>query len=152
MKRLTKLTLIVTSAVILVGSFTACQHHRDPEQRAEWIVEKVTNKLELDDVQQNNLKSLSDEMLNVRKAMKQQADEKHEQLQSMLEQPTIDQSQLLSIIQTHNQLINEHAPQVVSAIADFYNSLKPEQQAEIREFMQEHRDHHDHWGHHGKFY
>ena len=80
MKRITKFVIIGTGALLLVGTFTACHRHREPEQRAEWMMEKVSKELKLDTAQQEKLKTLSDEMLAVRKAMRQEFGTDREQV------------------------------------------------------------------------
>ncbi len=151
MKRITKISLIVAGAVLVVSSFSGCAHFRSPENRAQWMVEKVTDKLELTEPQQSKLQTLSDEMLSTRKTMKQQFGETREQMVTLFDQPTLDQDRALTIVQTHTQLVDERAAVVVAAFADFYDVLNSEQQTKIREFMQEHDDHRSHWGYRGFF-
>ena len=139
MKRVTKISLVIVSTLLLVGAFSACRHHHDPEDRAQWMQDKVTKKLELNDTQQLKLKQLSDEMMAARMAMKQQFGDSREQLLVLIEQPTLDQQQIFNLIQSHTQAFNETAPGIVAALGDFYDDLNAEQQAQIREFMQEHR-------------
>ena len=150
MKRITKFTLLGIGALIVVGSFAACSHYRGPEQRAQWMVEKVTNELELNEVQQTKLKRLSDEMMDARKRFKQQFEGSHEQLLALFEQPTLDQNKMLTLVQSHTQAINDGAPGIIASMSEFYDDLTTEQQAEIREFMQEHRDEGHRWGHNNR--
>lgn len=145
MKRITKFAIIGTGALLLVGSFTACHRHREPEQRAEWMMEKVSKELKLDQAQQEKLKTLSDEMLAVRKAMKKEFGNGREQLLALIDQPKLDQAKVLGMIQSHTQTINQRAPKIVAAMGDFYDSLSPEQQTEVRQFVKEHHEHHGHW-------
>ncbi len=147
MKRLTKLALIGAAALVVVGSISACGHHRDPEQRAQWMVQKVTKKLELNDAQQAKLKALSDEMLNARKAMKQEFKDDREQVLALLDQRQMDQDKMLGMTQSHTQTVNAQAPKIVAAMAGFYDSLTLEQQAKIRTFVAENHGHGP-WGHH----
>lgn len=140
MKRITKISLVVVGTLVLVGAFSACRHHHDPEERAQWMQNKVTKKLELNDTQQLQLKQVSDEMMDARQSMKQQFGDSREQLLGLFEQPTLDQAQILNLLQSHTQAFNERAPGIVAAVGEFYDGLNPDQQAEIREFMHEHRD------------
>jgi protein CpxP len=145
MKRITKFVIIGTGALLLVGSISACHRHREPEQRAEWMMEKVSKELKLDQAQQAKFKVLSDEMLATRKAMKQEFGDDREQVLSLLEQPKLDQAKILGMVREHTQAINNSAPKVVAALGDFYDSLTLEQQAEVREFVKERHGHHRHW-------
>lgn len=139
MKTLTKAAITAVGAVLLVGSFSACSYHHDPEHRAQWVEKKVTRKLELTDSQQEKLKGISTEMMNARNDMKQQFGDDREQLLALLEQPSLDQDKALGMIQSHTQAMNDRAPIIVASVGEFYDSLSIEQQAEVRQFVQEHR-------------
>ncbi len=151
MKRITKISLIAAGALVVVSSFTACSHFRSPENRADWMVERVTDKLELTESQQGKLKALKDEMMTARKDMKLKFGDSREQMVALFDQPTIDQGKALNIIKSHTQMVEERAPVMVSTFADFYDSLDSEQQREVREFMQKHDDRHHRWGPHRFF-
>jgi protein CpxP len=138
MKLFSKYALLIVGTVLVVGTFSACSHHRDPEHRAQWMQEKVTKELELNDVQQVNLKRLSDEILTARKAMKTQFGDDRDQLLVVLDQPTMDRETVLGMIQSHTRAIDERAPAIVVAVGDFYDSLNAQQQVEIRDFIQQH--------------
>jgi len=147
MKRLSKIVIITSGAVLLAGSIAACSHHRSPEQRAEWMMEKVSKELKLDDAQQAKLKTLSEDMLAIRKQMHNEFGSDRDQVLGLLDQPKLDQAKILGMVKEHTQTINEQAPKIVAAMGAFYDSLSPEQQAEMREFVKEHHEHRRHWDH-----
>lgn len=148
MKRISKIVIITSGAVLLAGSIAACSHHhRTPEQRAEWMTEKVSKELKLDDAQQAKFKALSEDMLAVRKQMRSEFGSDRDQVLDLLDQPKLDQARILGMVKEHTRTINEQAPKIVAAMGDFYDSLSPEQQAEVREFVKEHHGHHRHWNH-----
>ena len=148
MKRISKIVIIAGGAVLLAGSIAACSHHRGPEQRAEWMMEKVSKELKLDEAQQAKLKVLSDDMLAVRKQMRSEFGSDRDQVLGLLDQPKLDQAKILGMVKEHTQTINQQAPKIVAALGDFYDSLSPEQQAEVRKFAKEHHEHHHrHWDH-----
>ena len=154
MKRFTKISIIAAGALVMVGSFTACSHFRTPENRANWMVERVTDKLELTESQQGKLKVLKDQMIASRKDMKQRFGDSRGQFKELFDATTLDQNQALSLVSDHTQYVDEQAPVIVAAFGRFYDSLDQEQQAEIREFVGDHDNHddrHRHWGDHGFF-
>lgn len=150
MKRITKISLIGAVTLVLVTTISACNHFKSPENRAEWMMDKVSNKLELTDIQQTKLKALSEEMLSSRKAMKSKFGDSREQIVALFEQPTLDQKKALSLVQSKTQMIEEKAPVIITAFANFYDSLDAEQQSEVRDFVQEHKER-SHHGSHGFF-
>ena len=139
MKTLTKTAIATVGALLVVGSISACSHHHDPEHRAQWMQKKVTKKLDLNDSQQEKLQTVSTQMMTARNDMKHQFGNDREQLLALLEQPTLDQDKVLTIIQSHTQTMNDRAPVIVASVGDFYDSLSVEQQAEVRQFVQQHR-------------
>lgn len=151
MKRIVKISMIAAGALIVVGSFTACSHFKSPENRAQWVVEKVTDKLELTEVQQGKLKTLKVEMMATRKDMKQNFADTRGQFKSLFDESTLDQKQALSLVHSHTQFIDQRAPVIVAAFGDFYDSLDAKQQIDVREFVNAHDDHHGShrfFGHH----
>ena len=151
MKRLSKLLMLGTGVVFLAGSVTACSHHyRSPEHRSQWMVEKMTKELDLNDVQQARLQVLNKEMQSTRQSMKQQFTDNHEQVLNLLDQPKLDQARVLGMIESHTRNINQRAPKLVSAMAEFYDSLSAEQQARVREHLREHQGTHGGSEHHAR--
>ena len=72
MKRISKYSILVVGALIVVGAFSACSFHGGPEHRAQWVMEKVTKKLKLNDAQQVQLNYVSEEIKAAREATEQQ--------------------------------------------------------------------------------
>lgn len=138
MKRLSKIIIAGTSIIVLGGAVAACSHHRGPEQRAEWVMDKMSKTLDLNTDQQAKLKTLSDDMLAMRKDMRPSFGSDREQVLGLLEQPTLNQAKVLDMVHQHTQVINREAPKIVSAMGSFYDSLTPQQQAKVREFVKDH--------------
>ena len=132
-----RIVIFLAGSAVIVGTLAACGHHRyhDPEKRGEWFVEKVTDELELNELQQAKLETVRQEILTVRKDMHT---DRH--------QPQLDRQKVLSMVEKKTASINQHAPQVVNALGDFYDSLSEEQRKEIREHVVEMAErHHHHW-------
>jgi protein CpxP len=143
MKHLTKIVIISSALVMGAGTLTACGlHHKTPEQRAEWMVDKVANKLDLNDMQKEKLVVVKSEMMKVRKQFKGDKDSARKQMLTIISRPTLDQDALLNMINVRTQAISNNAPQVVAALGDFYDNLNHEQQAEVREHIEKRMKHH----------
>lgn len=146
MKRISKYSILVVGALIVVGAFSACSFHGGPEHRAQWVMEKVTKKLKLNDAQQVQLNNVSEEIKAAREATEQQFGDDREQLLALLEQPTLDQDKILSLVRSRTEAFNERAPDIVAAVGEFYDGLTGEQQAKVREFAKEHQESGHHRG------
>jgi len=150
MKKSTKIiaivlvTLGVTSTVFAFGS-----HHgwrMSPEDKAEFMTGKITEKLELNAVQQQNLQVLSVTILNIMSDVRSGRVEHMDTVQQMLSEPTLDQAKALEMIRQKTEMINKKAPDVVASIAGFLDSLDSEQKQQLREHMKN-RMHHRHQEH-----
>ena len=110
------------------------------EKRAAFIVNRISDKLDLNDVQKQNLITLK----NTLKAQKEKLKEgsQKEALMALLAADALDETKVLAMMDERITQFRSAAPTVVSAIADFTNSLNSEQRDAIRDFaekMQKHR-------------
>lgn len=155
MTRITKFSIIGIIGLALIGGAVACSHHyKDPEQRAQWMQGKISDELNLNETQQAKLQNLFTVMMQVRQEMKAEFADDHQNIDKLLQHPTLDRGQMLSMVNKHTASMNENAPRVIDAMADFYDSLDEQQRAQLREHMQEMREHHGghgfgHGEHHG---
>ncbi|MDX2422168.1 MAG: Spy/CpxP family protein refolding chaperone [Amphritea sp.] len=148
MKKRNKIIIAAVTSIALVGGgLTACNHHRSPEERADYMMEKITSKLELTAPQMSQLEQLKNELLDVRQTMLAERDTVHNAVNELLNQPILDQQRALKLAQDRTETINQKAPQVIAAFADFYDNLNPEQQTMLREKVQEHKEQRHHWRH-----
>jgi periplasmic protein CpxP/Spy len=150
MKTWIKRTLIgVFGASVLFGGLAACSHrmhgpwggHMSEADRAEWrekMVERAGRKLDLDAAQQAKLGVLASALETQRKAMVAKGGEPHAELKAVLAGPQFDRSRALAMVDAKTVALREGSPALVTAAADFYDSLKPEQQQKLRELL-EHR-------------
>lgn len=147
MKPLTRrILIIVTSGVVIAGTLAACGHHRyhDPEKRGEWIVEKVTDELDLDEAQKTRLELVRQEIFKVRNEMHADRQSARAEILAMLEQPQLDRQKVVAMIEQKTVSVSQHAPRVVNALGEFYDSLSEEQRMEIRKHIAEMGEHHHH--------
>ena len=142
-----KLILWGVMALVATGLVAGCSHwHQTPAEHADYITHKISKKLDLNQRQIEKLDELKSEMLTVTSEFKQRHENVHNNFISTFSLPVMDQAGLLTLVQAQTQQINDRAPRVVSAIAGFYDSLTPEQQAELREHLQKKAVHHNkHW-------
>jgi len=110
------------------------------EKKVEFIMNRISSKLDLNDVQKQNLLALKDTVKKQRELQKQA--NPREELMSLLSVPVLDETKVLTMLQERTKKLNEAAPSVVSAIANFTNSLSNEQREKIKTFakkMAKHR-------------
>lgn len=149
-KRKYLITAMVAITAISVGAaaFAFGKHHNDPVSHANYIVEKVTDELELDDTQIAKLEALKTEMLSVHEQLHKEKADKHAMLMALISTPDFDQGKALEMISHTTETVNNNAPTLVALVGDFYNSLTESQQNELREEIGNHSGSRHHgWRH-----
>ena len=149
MKPHIKFAAIMVAGIGMLGAMSGCGYgfgHKSPQERAEWMVKKVSDELKLNDTQLGKLTALKDELLAVRGDFKQRRSDTIQTIDDLLSQPTLDQSRALALVKERTQEVNAKTPRVVSAFAAFYDSLSPKQQRKLHdEFTERLKRHHGYW-------
>lgn len=146
MKPWIKRTLMgLFGATIVVGGLTACSgghHHRGPmtaEKMSEVrgkVVERVSSKLDLNDAQKQKLNVLADKMEAQRTAFVGKAADPRAEMQAIVSGDKFDRARAQSLLEEKARAVQANSPEVITALADFYDSLNAEQQQKVRDLMQ----------------
>ncbi len=154
MKPWIKRSLIaLTSATVVIGGLTACGSRGDhargwsdervTEMRGK-AVEKISDKLELNAGQKAKLEVLADEMVASRKAMRGESGDVRTELQALIAADKFDRSKAQQMLDQKTRALQGSGPKILAAFGDFYDSLNPEQQKQVRERLE--RRGHGWWG------
>ena len=129
---------------LLVGGLTACGHRHGyggnatPEQAAEFrgkMVERVSSKLDLDAAQKQKLTVLGDKLHEQRLAMMGASKDPRADIKALVAGATFDKTRAQALVTEKTAAVTGKSPEVIAALADFYDSLNPAQQQKVREFM-----------------
>ena len=141
-------TKIIAAVLLVVGSTTAVyafsKHghwHMEPQEKVEFVTERVTDKLELDSQQQQNFRSLANTVAQMMMEAKAARADQMAEISAMLQEPSFNQARALEIIEQKTRLVNEKAPLVVSSMAIFLDSLNADQKQQLQEMIEHHRKH-----------
>lgn len=142
-------------ATIIMGGLTACGHRYEhhgwnvsAEDRArfrERMIDRVSNKLELNEDQKKRLVALADKLHEQRSAIAGQAGDTRAEVQALVAGDRFDRARAQALVSGKTAAVTAKSPEVIAALADFYDSLTPAQQAKVRDFMQHRRG----WLHRG---
>jgi len=147
MKRWLKRTLIgVFGASVLFGGLAACSHrhhHQNWQNMSEEdaakmrarMIDRVAGRLDLDEAQKAKLGVVADQLRAGRKALHGDTDPRSE-VQSLVAGNTFDRAKAKALIEQKTSTVQSKSPELIAAFGDFYDSLKPEQQQKVRDFMQ----------------
>ena len=145
MKLSKRAIIVITSGVLLIGGVAACKHKMhsaSAEERGEWVVDKVSKELELNDSQRIKLVEVKDQFIAARKSMRSDREEARKEVLAMLKQPTLDREKMNAMINQKMATINTRSPAIVDAIGNFFDSLDDSQRAELSEFIEDKMEHH----------
>ena len=146
-----KLSTKIIAAVLLItgssGVVYAFSKHGDwgmsPEEKVEFVTDRVTKKLELDSQQQENFTRLAQTVAQLMMDARATRAQHFTEIEALLEESSFNQARALELVQQKTQMLNEKAPLVISSLAVFLDSLSAEQKQELQGFL-EHRHKHRH--------
>ena len=137
---------VFAGLAVVIGGLTACArgpHDRGPmdaermaEVRAK-VVKRVTRELDLTAEQQQKLNVLADRMQAQHAALMGQTTHPRADMQALVAGEKFDRARALNLLDEKTRAVQAQGPQVITAMADFYDSLDARQQAEVREHMGE---------------
>lgn len=150
MKPWIKRTLMgLFGASIMVGGLTACSSGHPyrhgpmtPEKMAEVrgkVVERVSSKLDLTGVQKQKLNVLADKLEAQRAAFAGKAGDPRAEVQAIVAGDKFDRTRAQALLDEKTRAVQANSPEVITALADFYDSLNAEQQQKVRDMMQQRR-------------
>ncbi|MGE0348497.1 Spy/CpxP family protein refolding chaperone [Hydrogenophaga sp.] len=135
-----------TGISIAIGGLAACgsrgDHAHQPmsaERMAEVrgkVISRVTSKLDLNAEQQQKLNVLADKLQAQRTALIGQTTNPRAEISALVAGEKFDRARALNLLDEKTRVVQVSSPDVINALADFYDSLNPTQQAEVRERMQ----------------
>lgn len=147
MKTWIKRSLIgLTGVTILVGGLAACgqRHHGwhgaqvSAEDAARWrerMLERAGKELQLDEAQKQKLGVVFDRLREQRNAFVGGTQNPRAELRALVSGERFDAARAQALVDEKANALRAGSPQTIAALADFYDSLKPEQQQKLRDFM-----------------
>lgn len=137
------------AAGVALGGLTACGTRGDMmgDGEGRWsesriaqmrgkAIERIGRELELDAAQRGKLEVLADEMLAARKALRGSSATARAELAALVAGERFDRQRANALLVEKTQTAQGTGPKVIAAMADFYDSLNPAQQAKVRDRMQ----------------
>ena len=105
------------------------------------LVDRVGSRLELDEAQKAKLGIVADKLREQRNALVGSTTDPRAEFASLVAGASFDRAKATALVGEKTGAITTKSPEVIVAMADFYDSLQPGQQAKVREFMAK-RGHH----------
>jgi len=132
--------VIVIATVLTLGAGGALAayagHHYHGWHRGEHLVAHLRDELDLTPEQTQPLQTLREQLVELRQGLRGERAQRSQELLALIAGPTLDQSRALALWQQKAGLLEQHAPQIIAALATFYDGLTPAQQAQVRELVE----------------
>ncbi|QDL56006.1 Spy/CpxP family protein refolding chaperone [Rhodoferax aquaticus] len=145
----------IVGATILIGGLSACGHRdRDygstmsPEkysQMRDKMVDRAASKLDLNEDQKKRLATLGDTLYAQRTAFIGQTPDPRAEFKALVAGDKFDRTRAQNLVTEKTTVLQTKSPEVIAALADFYDSLNPAQQQKVRDYM----EHRGGWFHRG---
>jgi Spy/CpxP family protein refolding chaperone len=146
-RRNIKRTLIgIFGVTLLVGGLTACGHRphdygasmtaEQYAQKRDKMVDRVASKLDLNEDQKKRLTTLGDKLYEQRTALVGQTKDPRAEMKALVAGDKFDTARAQTLINDKTAALQTKSPEVIAALADFYNSLNPAQQQKVRDYME----------------
>jgi Spy/CpxP family protein refolding chaperone len=97
-------------------------------------VQRVAARLQLDDEQRALLQVFLDRLQAQREALRGASDWRTD-LRSLVQDDTFDRWRAQDLLHARVQALREHGPQVIAALADFYDRLDAQQQHRVQDWL-----------------
>jgi len=137
MKMRTKIACVVLGVFTIVGTaFAYGGKHGGAEKRIDRMFEHVAKKLTLDAGQQDKLTAAKQAAVAYSEAMQENKKAMRESIAAIVAGDTMDQDLAQQHFNGKADVIQDESPAMVAALADFYDSLNAEQQAEVRKVLE----------------
>ena len=150
-RHLKRSLIVALGATLLVGGLSACGHRSHDysasmsaeqyAQKRDRMVDKAANKLDLNADQKKRLTTLGDKMFEQRTALIGTTKDPRAEMKALVAGDKFDTTRAQALITDKTAALQVKSPEVVAALADFYNSLNPTQQQKVRDLM----DGRGHW-------
>jgi Spy/CpxP family protein refolding chaperone len=109
----------------------------NPNGKMDWIVDRMSKRLELDETQRVNLETLRDQLLTIRDSFRKDREQHQAAIGEMLAAPQLDRALAESMLTEKQQRFSEHGQSLINAFADFSDSLHPEQREKLAQTLQD---------------
>ena len=122
--------LLIGILISGVGLFSGCRRHSHGH-KAEFMVDYISEALDLNESQQAQLDQIKDELMAKAKGMHADKESLHEELVTQLRSKEIDQVRVKAVIAEHREKMDEIIDLVVVRLAEFHKTLTAEQKEKL---------------------
>ena len=145
MKTWIKKTLVtMMGAVFVVGGLSACagggrhdgpMSDADSAARQSKMVEYAGKKLDLNEAQKQRLNVLGDKLREQRASLMGASKDPRADIRALVAGDKMDRAKAQALVDDKTSAVKAKSPELIAAAADFFDSLNPAQQQQVRDLM-----------------
>ena len=121
---------IIALLIAGVAGLSGCRRHSHAH-KAEFMVDYITETLDLTESQQEQLNRIRDELMEKAQQMHSNKESMHEELVAQLRSEEIDQAHVKAKIAEHRAQMDEIIDLMVVRLAEFHKTLTAEQKEKL---------------------
>lgn len=159
MKRSSKIILVTLAVVGISGTVMAfggkqyC-NNMNAEEKADMINYRISRKLDLNSEQEVYLESLTGRVAEIAEQAREDRETRQQWLEDLISDQPFDQSTLLQKVNEKTDMVKQNAPEVITLLGQFVDSLDSEQKSELKDLISKRGGfggrgfggrHHNHW-------
>ncbi|MDD5335162.1 MAG: Spy/CpxP family protein refolding chaperone [Rhodoferax sp.] len=156
MKRWIKRTVFAVCGLsVMVAGLSACGHRNhefganlsaeEYTLKRNKVVDRVAGKLDLNEDQKKRLSTLGDKLYAQRSALIGQTKDPRSEMKALVAGDKFDRARAQALVTDKTTVLQSRSPEVIAALADFYDSLNATQQQKVRDYL----EHRHGWWHRG---
>ena len=123
-------SLLVAMLIVSLGLFAGCRRSAH-DHKAEFMVDYISETLDLDDSQKADLDQIKDELTAKARQMRAGKDSMFEELVAQLRSEEIDQARVKAMIAERRAQMDAIIDLMVVRLAEFHKTLRPEQKEKL---------------------
>jgi len=116
--------------------FGGCHHEPTQQQRAEWMVKKVSNELDLTKEQSEKLKSIVEKIQNQSPELKKVHSDIFNELYTQVKSDKVNAQKLNDVLIDNEKKFSQFIPSITAGFAEFHATLTAEQKTILAEKME----------------
>jgi Spy/CpxP family protein refolding chaperone len=127
---------------LLSGLLAGCSrdHHADwSAQDVAKVRDRIAGKMDLDAAQTQKLDALIAQLQVLRSDIKGTSNDPRAGFATLITGDTFDRNGAQKLLDEKTSALQQDGPQVITALADFYDSLNPDQQRKLRQKLERHK-------------
>ena len=122
--------LLIGMLILGVSLFSGCRRHSHGH-KAEFMVDYISEALDLNDSQQAQLNQIKDDIMTKTRQMRTDKESMREEFVAQLRSEEIDGVRVKAVIAEHRAQMDEMVDLIVDRMTEFHKTLTPEQKEKL---------------------